>query len=96
MRRSAACLLVATAILMTACGTGERAIFGIGNSGNRVGGIGDVAEDLGRGLAETQAIPPITDETLQEIYAALLAEARQGDLGSALVITTLAAQQRAE
>ena len=35
----------------------------------------DVAEELGEELAETQAIAPVSDETLQEIYAAVLAQA---------------------
>lgn len=89
-------LAVLAAFLAMACGGGKGSIIGVGNSGNDQGAISEVAEDLGEGLAATNAIEPISDETLNEIYQALLAKARQGDIEAALTIVELAAAQREE
>lgn len=86
--------VVAGTLLLSACGGGEKAIIGVGNSGNRMGGLSETAEELGEELAATGAIPRVSDETLREIYGVVLQKALDGDLPSALTIVELAADQR--
>ena len=75
-------------------GGGE--IVGIGNSGNRTTGAGELMEDVADALAANRSTPRITDEMLVEIFSAILGRASRGDPGAALVVLQVAQQQRAD
>jgi len=80
--------------IASACGGGRTAVVGLGNSGNRIFEESETSEELAEALAENAATPRISDETLAEIFQAILRKARAGDPESALVVLRVAAQQR--
>ena len=73
-------------------GGGDTVISGIGNSGNRIG-TGTWAEAAEQ-FAAHASIPPVTDAEIERMFGAIRAKALEGDLDSALVLLTLAEQQR--
>jgi hypothetical protein len=67
-------------------------IRGIGNSGNMFGGAGHWG--VARRLHDLNLAPPVSDEDVIRIHAAILSKAREGDLDCAAVVLDLCARQR--
>ena len=79
-----------------ACGGGRTAVVGVGNSGNRIVDEDGIAEAIAEALANNESIPPITDETLGEVFGAIVAHAKAGDPKAALIVLRTAEEQREE
>jgi hypothetical protein len=77
---------------MLSCG-GE--IVGFGNSGNRLV-QGGVSDEVAEALAAQPGTELVTDETLAQIFAAILGRATRGDPEAALIILKVAQEQRAQ
>jgi len=91
--RGSLVLACAIAVHMVGCGGGETAVIGFANHGNTLG-VGGIADSLGEALAESPGTPEVTDHMIGEIFSALLDKARQGDAEAALVVLTVAEEQR--
>ncbi len=79
----------------TGCGAFDTGIIGVGNSGNRLPGD-TVDERIAEALAEHEGTPVVTDETLAEVFGAILTHAKDGDPAAALIVFKLAEEQRSE
>ncbi len=92
-----ACLGLALAIsaLTISCGGGRTAVIGVGNSGNRIFEADAIAEAVAEALARNESTPAVSDETLAEVFGAILAHAREGDTEAVLIVLKVAEQQRA-
>ncbi len=86
-------LAAAAALLAASCGGGRTAIVGLGNGGNRIieGGMLDEVADA---LAEYEGTPRVSDETLVQVFAAVLSRATRGDPEAALIVLRVAERQR--
>lgn len=75
-------------------GGGETVISGLGNSNNLIGFdvLGRVADEL----AESPAIPAVSDDDLRAAFAAIRENALRGDPDAALVLLLVAGEQREE
>jgi hypothetical protein len=73
---------------------GESLIRGMGNSANRIY-VDPVTDDVAEAIAESLAVPRVTDAELQAAFAAIRERARAGDLRSSLVLFRVADMQRA-
>ncbi len=80
---------------LLACGGGRTAVVGLGNSGNRIIEADEVAEELAEILAESPVTPEISDELMREVFDAIVARARDGDIEAAAVVMRVAVEQRA-
>ena len=94
MRRVARSLALtaACALALPACGGGENAIIGVGNSGNRM--FIEPLEEVAETLAELEVVDPVSDETIRRIYQAIADRALAGDSKAALVVLQVAERQR--
>jgi len=75
-------------------GGGETVISGFGNSGNTVGA--SVFDRVAEELAESPAIPAVSDDDLRAAFSAIRADALEGDPKAALVLLLVAGEQREE
>jgi hypothetical protein len=75
-------------------GGGETVVSGIGNSGNVIGT--NVSDQLAEELAQSPAIPPVSDDDLLAAWNAIRDKARSGDPDATLVVLRVAAEQREE
>ena len=75
-------------------GGGETVISGLGNSNNLIGFdvLGRVADEL----AESPAIPAVSDDDLRAAFSAIRENALKGDPDAALVLLLVAGEQREE
>jgi hypothetical protein len=96
--RTAQLLFAVTAVWILATagctGGGETVISGIGNGGNVIGT--STADQLAEELAESPAIPPVSDDDLLAAWNAIRDKARTGDPDATLVVLRVAAEQREE
>jgi hypothetical protein len=83
---------VVVTVALLACGGGETAFIGVGNSGNRV--FVDELDELAEDLHEWPGVPQVSERDLVRIYQALVQRAREGDPGAARVVLVLAELQR--
>jgi hypothetical protein len=81
---------------LTSCGGGRTAVVGLGNSGNRILEAGGAAQALAERLAEHAGTPMVSDELLGEIFGSIVTHARAGDPEAALIVFSVAAEQRAK
>lgn len=81
-------------LMVNACGGGRTAVIGFGNSGNRILEEWDLADELAMSLADHPQTPRISDDTLAEIFDAILERARSGDAESALIVLRVAERQQ--
>ena len=82
-------------LLLAALGCGgETVISGLGNSNNLIGFdvLGRVADEL----AESPAIPAVSDDDLRAAFSAIRENALKGDPDAALVLLLVAGEQREE
>ena len=86
-------VLGAFAVALCGCGGGPASINGIGNSGNRLLGEG-ISRELADALAESDAVPAVSDDTLAAIFGAIVTRARSGDPEAALIVLRTAEAQR--
>jgi hypothetical protein len=79
-------------VAIVGCGNGDRLVAGVGNSGNRLytNPIDEVAEVL----AETAAVPRVSDETLVQGFEAIQRRALEGDAEAVLILFRVAEEQR--
>ena len=75
---------------VVACG-GE--VVGIGNSGIRIGS-GGVLEEVAVVLAQSSGTPEVTDALVAEIFSAIVDRAKDGDPKAALIVLSVAQEQR--
>ncbi len=80
------------AVALLACGGGETAFIGVGNSGNRV--FVDDLDELAEDLHDWPGVPQVADRDLVRSYQALVQRAREGDPRAARVVLGLAELQR--
>ena len=96
--RTAQLLFTLTAlwILSTAgcTGGGDTVISGIGNGGNVIGA--STSDQLAEELAESPAIPPVSDDDLLAAWNAIRDQARTGDPDATLLVLKVAAKQKEE
>jgi hypothetical protein len=87
-------VLVLLLVALGCTGGGETVITGLGNSNNLIGFdvLGRVADEL----AESPAIPAVSDDDLRAAFAAIRADALEGDPKAALVLLLVAGEQREE
>jgi hypothetical protein len=88
-------LLGLTLLLASGCDFIGGADTLIRGSNNFIARAGD-SEAVARAMAELDAIPEVTDDELQSIYAVIRQRAAEGDLEAVQVILRLAAFQRSE
>jgi hypothetical protein len=94
MEWTASFALVAGIATLTSCGGGRTAVVGWGNGGNRILEAGGTAHALAEMLAEHAGTPVVGDELLSEIFGSIVAHARAGDPEAALIVFSVAAEQR--
>jgi hypothetical protein len=94
MTWTASFALAAAIATVTSCGGVRTAVVGLGNGGNRLLEAGGTAEALAERLAEHAGTPVISDELLTEIFGSIVTHARGGDPEAALIVFSVAAQQR--
>ena len=75
-------------------GGGETVISGLGNSSNYIGF--DVLGRVANELAESPAIPAVSDDDLRAAFSAIREDALAGDPKAALVLLLVAGEQREE
>jgi hypothetical protein len=81
--------------LASACGgSGETAIIGFGNGGNRI--TTDPIAKVADALAELEATPEVTDEMIVRVFSAILEKAEAGEPEAALILLRVAEEQREE
>ncbi len=85
-------LIALLPLALAGCGNGDTPIFGIGNGGNHYGN--NEIEEVARSLAKATTTPRVTDDLLNEIFAAIVDRAERGDAEAALVILKVAERQR--
>ena len=91
--RFALALSLVAAFASPGCtGGGETVISGFGNNDNLIGTdvLGRVADEL----AESPAIPAVSDDDLRAAYSAIRENALKGDPEAALVLLLVAGEQR--
>jgi hypothetical protein len=76
-------------LFVLGCG-GE--IVGMGNSGNVIGA--DALDRVAEALAESPAIPAVSDDDLRAAFSAIRENALKGDPDAALVLLLVAEEQR--
>lgn len=81
------------AIVRTFFGKGGTLISGVGNSGNRIM-TNDVVNELASALAAYENAPTISDDSLNDVFAALMQKAKSGDLEAVLLLLKVAERQR--
>ena len=91
MLRTRLVLLCVLLVALSSCG-GENVISGFGNSGNVFGT--DTTEKLVKALAESPAIPAVSDDDLVTAWNAIRDKARSGDMDATFVVLRVAAEQR--
>ena len=94
MERTASFALVAGIATLTSCGGGRTAVVGFGNGGNRILEAGSTAHALAERLVDHAGTPIVGDDLLAEIFGSIVTRARAGDAEAALIVFSVAAEQR--
>jgi len=86
-------VVVGLGVVVGCTGGGDTVISGLGNSGNYIGkaALWNLLADQ---FAQHPATPAVTDEEIEQIYGVIRENALEGDLNAALVLLTLAEEQR--
>ena len=89
-----AVLAMAAVFLAASCGGGRTAVVGFGNGGNRIVEKGSILDEVAEVLAEYEGTPRVSDETIVQIFAAMVSRASRGEPEAALIVLRVAERQR--
>jgi len=81
--------------ILGCAGGGETVISGLGNSSNVIGSA-SLFELIAKELAIQESTPVVTDQELNQVYAAIRTRALDGEPEAALVLLRVAAYQRSD
>ena len=85
-------VLAALPLALLGCGAADTLVTGFGNNHNIIGS--DVIDRVASELARAKVTPPVSDDDLRAVFAAIRERALKGDPEAALVLLRVAAHQR--